>query len=105
MVTCYLIPCLSFTALQKKPKDLNVKASDMWSFAVTLWEMATREVPFADLSPMEAGMKVKIAHVFCVSLFFFPFIFIGEILLRSLLCIFQAIIDIIRNNLLKRYIA
>lgn len=46
------------TALQKKPKDLNVKAADMWSFAVTLWEMATREVPFADLTPMEAGMKV-----------------------------------------------
>ncbi|XP_037781719.1 integrin-linked protein kinase homolog pat-4-like [Penaeus monodon] len=46
------------TALQKKPKDLNVKAADMWSFAVTLWEMATREVPFADLTPMEAGMKI-----------------------------------------------
>ncbi|MPC30366.1 Integrin-linked protein kinase pat-4 [Portunus trituberculatus] len=45
-------------ALQKKPKDLNVKAADMWSFAVTLWEMATREVPFADLTPMEAGMKI-----------------------------------------------
>lgn len=47
-------------ALQKKPKDLNVKAADMWSFAVTLWEMATREVPFADLSPMEAGMKIAL---------------------------------------------
>lgn len=32
----------------------------MWSFAVTLWEMATREVPFADLSPMEAGMKIAL---------------------------------------------
>ena len=51
-----LPPCI---ALQKKPKDLNVKAADMWSFAVTLWEMATREVPFADLTPMEAGMKVS----------------------------------------------
>lgn len=47
------------SALQKKPKDLNVKAADMWSFAVTLWEMATREVPFADLTPMEAGLKVN----------------------------------------------
>lgn len=54
---CYHL--LSCTALQKKPKDLNVKAADMWSFAVTLWEMATREVPFADLTPMEAGMKVS----------------------------------------------
>lgn len=47
-------------ALQKKPKDLNVKAADMWSFAVTLWEMATREVPFADITPMEAGMKIAL---------------------------------------------
>jgi len=29
-----------------------------WSFAVLLWELSAREVPFADLSPMEAGMKV-----------------------------------------------
>ncbi|KAG7154657.1 Integrin-linked protein kinase pat-4-like [Homarus americanus] len=47
-------------ALQKKPKELNIKAADMWSFAVTLWEMATREVPFADLTPMEAGMKIAL---------------------------------------------
>ncbi|KAA0201154.1 hypothetical protein HAZT_HAZT003357 [Hyalella azteca] len=45
-------------ALVKKQKDLNIKAADMWSFAIVLWEMATREVPFADLSPMEAGMKI-----------------------------------------------
>lgn len=37
---------------------MNWKAADMWSFAVLLWEMATRQVPFADLSPMEIGMKV-----------------------------------------------
>lgn len=30
----------------------------MWSFAVLLWELATRQVPFAELSPMEAGLKV-----------------------------------------------
>lgn len=45
-------------ALVKKQKELNVKAADMWSFAIVLWEIATREVPFADLSPMEAGMKI-----------------------------------------------
>ena len=45
-------------ALQKSPKTINVKAADMWSFAVLLWELSAREVPFADLSPMEAGMKV-----------------------------------------------
>jgi len=45
-------------ALQKSPKTINVKAADMWSFAVLLWELSAREVPFAHLSPMEAGMKI-----------------------------------------------
>ena len=31
----------------------------MWSYAVVLWELSTREVPFADLSPMEIGMKAR----------------------------------------------
>ena len=51
-------------ALQKKPSDFNWEASDMWSFAILLWELATREVPFADLSPMECGMKVMYFYVF-----------------------------------------
>jgi integrin-linked kinase len=46
-------------ALQKSPKNINVKAADMWSFAVLLWELSAREIPFAHLSPMEAGMKVQ----------------------------------------------
>jgi len=45
-------------ALTKKAKEINIRAADMWSFAVTLWEMATREVPFSELSPMEAGLKI-----------------------------------------------
>lgn len=49
---------MSPEALSKKPNEINLEASDMWSFAVLLWELATREVPFADLSPMECGMKV-----------------------------------------------
>ncbi|ELU01618.1 hypothetical protein CAPTEDRAFT_139192 [Capitella teleta] len=32
----------------------------MWSYSVLLWELATREVPFADMSPMEVGMKVAL---------------------------------------------
>lgn len=32
----------------------------MWSFAILLWELATRAVPFADLSAMEIGMKVNL---------------------------------------------
>uniref|UniRef100_A0A6A7GAD4 Integrin-linked protein kinase homolog pat-4-like n=3 Tax=Hirondellea gigas TaxID=1518452 RepID=A0A6A7GAD4_9CRUS len=50
-------------ALMKKQKEMNVKAADMWSFAVVLWEMATREVPFAELSPMEAGMKIATEYL------------------------------------------
>uniref|UniRef100_A0A7N9AQD9 Scaffold protein ILK n=1 Tax=Mastacembelus armatus TaxID=205130 RepID=A0A7N9AQD9_9TELE len=47
-------------ALQKKPEDINRRSADMWSFAVLLWELVTREVPFADLSQMEIGMKVAL---------------------------------------------
>lgn len=47
------------SALQKKPEEINRRSADMWSFAVLLWELVTREVPFADLSNMEIGMKVS----------------------------------------------
>lgn len=50
---------MSPEALTRAPEDLNIRAADMWSFAVLLWELNTREVPFADLSPMECGMKVS----------------------------------------------
>jgi integrin-linked kinase len=45
-------------SLSRSPKQINTKASDMWSFAMLLWELATREIPFPDLTPMEAGMKI-----------------------------------------------
>ncbi|XP_059488512.1 integrin-linked protein kinase [Neocloeon triangulifer] len=51
---------MSPEALSKGPKERNWEASDMWSFAILLWELATREVPFADLSPMECGMKIAL---------------------------------------------
>ncbi|GAB6027077.1 hypothetical protein CHUAL_013803 [Chamberlinius hualienensis] len=47
-------------ALLKKQEEINVKAADMWSFAVLLWELHTREVPFAGISPMEVGMKIAL---------------------------------------------
>uniref|UniRef100_A0A8C8DYE6 Scaffold protein ILK n=1 Tax=Oryzias sinensis TaxID=183150 RepID=A0A8C8DYE6_9TELE len=47
-------------ALQKKPEEINRRSADMWSFAVLLWELVSREVPFADLSNMEIGMKVAL---------------------------------------------
>ncbi|XP_041360290.1 integrin-linked protein kinase-like isoform X2 [Gigantopelta aegis] len=45
-------------ALKNKTEDINQRAADMWSFAVLLWELETREVPFADMSPMQTGMKI-----------------------------------------------
>ena len=45
--------------MSKNPTDINIRAADMWSYAVLLWELATREIPFGDLSPMEAGMRVS----------------------------------------------
>jgi integrin-linked kinase len=47
-------------ALQRPFSVINQRAAYMWSFAVLLWELATREVPFAELSPMEVGMKVAL---------------------------------------------
>ncbi|XP_012941290.1 integrin-linked protein kinase [Aplysia californica] len=47
-------------ALQSAPEEINVRAADMWSFAILLWELETREVPFAELEPMEIGMKVAL---------------------------------------------
>lgn len=45
-------------ALQKKHAEINVRAADMWSFAILLWELFTRQVPFAEFPPMEVGMKI-----------------------------------------------
>lgn len=58
-LVCFLIVCYSSSlALQRPFSEINQRAADMWSFAILLWELATREVPFAELSPMEIGMKV-----------------------------------------------
>ncbi|KAI7685863.1 hypothetical protein SSS_05691 [Sarcoptes scabiei] len=51
---------MSPEALQKKHTEINVAKSDMWSFAILLWELATRQVPFAEYSPMETGMKIAL---------------------------------------------
>lgn len=51
---------MSPEALQTAPENLNIRAADMWSFGILLWELNTREVPFSDLSPMEIGMKVAL---------------------------------------------
>merc|ERR1712038_1986237 len=45
-------------ALKKSPADINTRAADMWSYAIMLWELSTREIPFSDLTPMETGMRI-----------------------------------------------
>ncbi|XP_041455144.1 integrin-linked protein kinase-like [Lytechinus variegatus] len=45
-------------ALQRSPEDMNSRSADMWSFAILIWELVTREVPFAGMSSMEVGMKI-----------------------------------------------
>ncbi|VDO96023.1 unnamed protein product [Soboliphyme baturini] len=55
---------ISPEALLKPQDSINVKASDMWSFAIVLWELCSREVPFAELSPMQIGMRVNYWNVF-----------------------------------------
>lgn len=44
--------------LRNPPGSVEQLSADMWSYAVILWELATREVPYSDLSPMECGMKI-----------------------------------------------
>uniref|UniRef100_A0A0B7A2V3 Protein kinase domain-containing protein n=1 Tax=Arion vulgaris TaxID=1028688 RepID=A0A0B7A2V3_9EUPU len=50
-------------ALQRAPEEINMRAADMWSFAILLWELETREVPFAELEAMEIGMKVALENL------------------------------------------
>ncbi|OTF75987.1 hypothetical protein BLA29_013067 [Euroglyphus maynei] len=51
---------MSPEALQKKHSEINIAKSDMWSFAILLWELTTRQVPFAEFPPMEIGMKIAL---------------------------------------------
>lgn len=46
-------------ALKKRSEDINKKSADMWSFAVVLWELFTKEVPFGQYSPMQCGLLVN----------------------------------------------
>lgn len=47
-------------ALQKKESEINIQAANMWSFAIILWELSTRQIPFGNLSKIEIGMKIAL---------------------------------------------
>lgn len=49
---------LSPETLRNSPETVDQRSADMWSYAIILWELATREVPYSNLSPMECGMKI-----------------------------------------------
>ncbi|CAH8550783.1 unnamed protein product [Schistosoma curassoni] len=49
---------MSPESLQKKASEINLEASDMWSFGVILWELTTRMIPFDGINPMIIGMKI-----------------------------------------------
>lgn len=58
-VRLYTMTHIWSPAFQLKPEDIDRRAVDMYSFAVILWELSTGKVPFAGLSPMQVGLKVK----------------------------------------------
>ena len=58
---CLLI-LVPLTVLSHRYEDQNRKASDMYSFAIMLWELATMQVPFGDVPAMAVGLKV----IFCL---------------------------------------
>lgn len=49
---------VSFAVLSHRYEDQNRKASDMYSFAIMLWELATMQIPFGDAPVMAVGLKV-----------------------------------------------
>ena len=50
-------PTLSAQAMSKSPSDINVRAADMWSYAVLLWELATRQESNFDLEVLLFGAQ------------------------------------------------
>ena len=60
--SCHDIIHIVVVVLIHRYEDTNRKAADMYSFAMILWELATVQVPFAEVPAMAVGLKVKICH-------------------------------------------
>ena len=53
---------MSFAVLSHRYEHQNRKASDMYSFAIILWELATMQIPFGDAPVMAVGLKVFVVY-------------------------------------------
>lgn len=45
-------------ALKNRPEEINKASADMWSFAIILWELHTKTIPFGDYIPMLLGQMI-----------------------------------------------
>lgn len=45
--------------LRKKLDESGKKSADMWSFAIILWELITKVIPFQEYSPMQCGISIS----------------------------------------------
>merc|ERR1711916_285605 len=55
MTQCGTPQWMAPEVLRNEPYDYK---ADVYSFAIVLWEMATRQVPYDGMNPMQVGMKV-----------------------------------------------
>ncbi|CAK9301967.1 unnamed protein product [Gordionus sp. m RMFG-2023] len=56
----YNVNWMSPESLKKKREHLNIQASDMWSFAVVLWELNTKQIPFHSMSNILIGIRMAL---------------------------------------------
>ncbi|KNC56031.1 TKL/DRK protein kinase [Thecamonas trahens ATCC 50062] len=55
MTQCGTPQWMAPEVLRNEPYDYK---ADIYSFAIVLWEMATRQIPYEGMNPMQVGMKV-----------------------------------------------